>query len=54
MNESEGEMTAEHCMFWQGEGCICEILTRIRCKGMTKDIIAQCKLTDEGLVEAED
>ena len=42
-------MTADECMYWQGEGCICEIETGIRCKGMTNHIVAQCKLTNNDL-----
>jgi hypothetical protein len=38
-------------MYWQGEGCICEIETGIICKGMTKDFVPQCKLSDDDLVD---
>ena len=47
-------MTAENCFYWQGEGCICEIETGIRCKGMTRDLVSQCKLNDDDLVPIED
>ena len=44
-------MTATDCMYWQGEGCICEIETGIRCKGMTKGLVPQCKLINDDLVD---
>jgi hypothetical protein len=47
-------MTAENCMYWQGEGCICEIETKVKCKGATKDFVPQCQLKDEDLIEVFD
>lgn len=41
-------------MFWQGEGCICEIETGVRCAGMTSDFVPQCTLTDYDLVFDEE
>jgi len=40
-------------MYWQGEGCICEIEIGVRCKGMSKDFIPQCNCTDDDLEEME-
>lgn len=47
-------MTADNCMFWSGEGCICEIETGIRCVGMSNELVAQCLLTNDDLVELEE
>lgn len=47
-------MTAERCMYWNGEGCICEIETGIRCGGMTEDFVPQCNYTDDDLVEIDE
>lgn len=46
-------MTAENCMYWQGEGCVCEIETGVRCQFQTDDAIPQCNATDEELIEED-
>jgi hypothetical protein len=47
-------MTADNCIYWSGEGCICEIETGIRCSGMTDDLVSQCNYTNDDLEEIED
>ena len=47
-------MTADNCIYWQGEGCIYEIETGLRCGGMTKDIVPQCKYTNDDLEEIDE
>jgi hypothetical protein len=47
-------MTAEQCIYWQGEGCICEIETGLKCGGMTDDFVPQCKYTNADLEEVEE
>ena len=47
-------MTAYLCLYWSGEGCICEIETGIRCGGMTKGLVSQCTYTNNDLEEYDE
>jgi hypothetical protein len=47
-------MTADNCMFWSGEGCICEIIIGVRCPYQTKDFVSQCNATNNMLVDEEE
>jgi hypothetical protein len=40
-------------MYWQGEGCIIEILEGVRCPKMTEGICPQCTAIDDDLVEVD-
>lgn len=47
-------MTAKNCMYWQGEGCICEIETGVKCPMATDNLAPQCNATDKDLEDIED
>jgi hypothetical protein len=46
-------MTADKCYYWQGEGCICEIETGIKCKKQTNDFVPQCTATNADLLDED-
>ena len=46
-------MTADNCEYWQGEGCICEIMTGAKCIHQSKDFVPQCNATNDMLVEED-
>lgn len=44
-------MTADNCIYWQGEGCACELIEGFSCSYATKEICSQCTATNEDLEE---